>query len=97
MRIDLSPQVRAETFAVVKHGEILTINGEAFDFTGLNEGDTVESVPCPSIIGPVSRESGSLRIKLLLPCGYDAPLGRTFPSPIINPPDGQIIFPGDEA
>lgn len=97
MRIELSPQGRPETITVIKAGDVLTINGEVFDFTGLNNGDTVEDVPCEFVIGPVSREDGSLHIKLLLPCDYAPPPERAFPTPIINPPDGRIVFPGDAA
>lgn len=97
MRINLSPKVRDGTLSVTQAGDVLTINGEEFDFSGLNDGDDVDGVPCEWVIGPVSRESGNLQIKMLLPCGYDAPHERAFPSPIINPPDGLIIFPGDAA
>lgn len=97
MRINLSPQVRDDSLEVIKAGDVLTINGEVFDFTGLSEGATVEGVPCPWIIGPVERADTSLVLTLLLPCGTDAPEERRFPGPIINPADGAVIFPGDEA
>lgn len=82
---------------VSRAGDVLTVNGEAFDFSGLPDGASIEDVPCEWIIGGVSRDGGSLVLKMLLPCGYDAPHERTFPAPIIDPPDGVITFPGDAA
>ena len=96
MRIDLSPIIMDTAMIVFKAGDVLTINGEAYDFTDLPDGATVEDVPCDFIAGPVERgDDGILRIRLILPCNYDAPQERVWPQSIIDPPDGPIAFPGD--
>jgi len=55
MIINLSPQRRDDAISVVKSADILTINGEVFDFTALPDGATIPAgeVPCPWIVGPV--------------------------------------------
>lgn len=95
MIIQLSPQVNPSKLTVSKQGDSLTINGELFDFSPLTAGSMLPAVAVGSdfIIGNVYRKDGQLNITLLLPILFDAPAPATFPTPIINPPDGEIDLP----
>lgn len=98
MRINLSPIVMTGALIVVKAGDVLTINGAAYDFSALPDGATIPAgeIPCNMIAGPVERdEEGRVHLTLILPCRYDAPQERLYPQPIIDPADGPIAFPGD--
>ena len=95
MLINLSPQVSGKKLVVTKKGDALTINGVSLDFTQLPEGGVLprSAVNCDFIVGSVIRVDGDLVVTLLLPIAMDAPEEATFPSPLVNPPDGKIKFP----
>lgn len=97
MRISLSPQRRDVTLAIVKAGDVLTINGHSFDFSALPNAATIPAgeVPCEWIVGPVERVSGALQLTLVLPHGPSPSQAVAFPAPIIDPPDGVINLPFD--
>ncbi|KGE01010.1 hypothetical protein [Rhizobium sp. YS-1r] len=97
MHISFSPMRRDNTLAISKSGDILTINGEAFDFSGLPDGATIPAgeVPCDWIVEPVERIGGDLRLTLILPHGADPSVDVAFPTPLINPPDGPLAIPFD--
>ena len=96
MIIKLSP-IRADRQqpSVTVTGDTLIINGEAFDFSALEEGDILEADAIASdyITTPVTRTAGQLEVTLLLPHGYPAPEATRFPQPIIDPPDGPVELP----
>lgn len=96
MRISFSPQRRGDTLAVSKAGDVLTINGVAYDFSGLPDGGTIPAglVPCPFVTGPVERVDGDLRLTLILPHGANPSAAVSHPAPIIDPADGPITLPG---
>lgn len=100
MIIYLSPLVYSDNRTITLHrsGEVLTIDGEAFDFSTLPDGATIPdgTVPSPWITGPVERVDGALRIILRLPIGPVASDAQRFPVSIINPPDGPIALPQPE-
>lgn len=97
MRIVLCPQRHDDLLHVAKAGDILTINGDAFDFTGLPDGATIdaEMVPCAWIIGTVARIDGALHLTLLLPHGPNPSEAVAFPAALIDPPDGPLDLPRD--
>jgi len=98
MKINLSPQVRADSLEVIKDGDKLTINGEPFDFTPIAEGGVLPAaaVDCEFVVGDVCRQGGELQLTLLLPIAWDAPVSCAFPQPILNPADGRVPLPTDE-
>ncbi|MGV1943518.1 hypothetical protein ACQZ5D_23825 [Agrobacterium sp. 22-211-1] len=98
MIISLSPQRRDDLLSVTKAGEILSINGESFDFSSLPDGATIpaETIPCELISGPVERVDGELHITIILPHGPNPPHDILFPAPIVNPPDGRVVLPKEE-
>ena len=95
MNITLSPTRRDETLTASRDGDTLTLNGEAFDFSPLEEGETLpaDAIDSPWIAGDVTRTDGVLHITLRLPHGANAPEETRFPEPIIDPPDGDIALP----
>ncbi len=99
MKISLAPQRRDDALSLAKAGDVLTINGDVFDFSTLPDGATIPAgtVPCDWIIGPVERVGGMLSLMLLLPHGPNPPQHVAFPEPIINPDDGEIALPKETA
>jgi len=95
MIIKLSPQVREGQLSVNKRSDVLTINGERFDFRALPDGAVLPgaAVDCEYVVGPVSRIDGVLVLTLLLPISAEAGPAARFPSDIVNPPDGNVSFP----
>lgn len=98
MRVSFSPQRRDGILAVSKLGDILTVNGEAFDFSLVPDGATVPAgeVPCEWIVGPIERIEGDLQLTLLLPHSPKPSAAVAHPAPLIDPPDGQLAIPRDE-
>lgn len=98
MRIHLSPQYRKDrSLSVTKAGDTLTINGEVFDFSTLPDGGTIKHQDIPSewFVEDVSRDSGELRVTLLLPHGPAPEPWQAFPDPITVEADGEIDLPYD--
>ena len=95
MILNYSPQRRDDTLILKKQGDILTINGESFDFTNLLDGETLpqEAIDCEFIISDVSRISGEIELTILLPHGANASHEARFPEPIIKNDDGQVVLP----
>jgi hypothetical protein len=98
MRISFSPQRRDDTLLVSRTGDVLILNGEAFDFSALPEGATIPAgaVPCQWIRGPVDRVDGELRLTLILPHGPNPSAAVAFPEPVTVTDDGPIAIPHDE-
>ncbi len=98
MKILLSPQRRDDILHVVKYGDVLTVNGVAFDFTGVPEGAILpaDAVDCDFVCGPVERTGGELVVPLILPHKANAPHHMLFPEPLTNVPDGVVALPAWE-
>ncbi len=98
MIIKLAPYApidSGETLTIYKRSDVLTINGERFDFRELPEGATLpaEAVSCDALASDVTRINGDLVMTLLFPCGPDASVAARFPADIVNPPDGNVSLP----
>jgi hypothetical protein len=95
MIIKLNPQRRDNTLTVSKTGDILTINGVAYDFSPLEDGATLpaEAIDCEFIVSPVERIDGQLHLSLLLPHGANPSEEQRFPVDIIDPADGELELP----
>lgn len=99
MIISLSPVRMDETLTASITGDVLTLNGEAFDFTQLPEGATLpaEAIASDWITGPVSRIDGDLHLTLRLPHGPNPSEAVSFPRPMVVMVDGEIDLPFDPA
>ena len=95
MNITFSPQVRTGNLTLSKSGDILTINGDAFDFSFMEEGDVLpyDAVNCPLLVSDVTRTDGAITLTLILPITSGASEAARFPTPILNAPDGAIEVP----
>jgi len=95
MKITLHP-VRADAaLTLSRTGDTLTVNGVAFNFTALKDGDTRprDAVDCPALLSDVTRIDGVLHLTLLLPHGANAPQETLFPEPLLVTQDGDIALP----
>lgn len=97
MKITLSPVRLDETLTATLAGDVLTLNGEDFDFSQLPEGATLpaEAIASDWIVGPVSRIDGDLHLTLRLPHGPNPSQAVAFPEPIHVTEDGPIALPFD--
>lgn len=106
--IRLSPQVSSLTTPeVTVSGDVLTVNGEAFDFSQLNEGDVLSSdaVDSPYIDGvplPVGggsgsgiyRKDGDVYLAIICPLVYGSPMSACFPAPeVVSISSGGLEIP----
>lgn len=95
MKINLSPQRRDDTLELSRAGAVLTVNGEAFDFSPMADGDTlpVSAISSPWFAGEVSNIAGELELTLLLPLPVNFSPEQAFPEPLLNVPDGPVALP----
>lgn len=98
MHITLSPVRLDETLAASRAGDVLTLNGDDFDFAQLPEGGTLpaEAIASEWIAGPVERINGELHLTLRLPHGANPSQAVAFPEPIHVTQDGPVKLPTDE-
>ena len=95
MRINLTPQRRGDTLTLSREGDTLTINGTAFDFSQLEDGDLLprDAVDCEFLASDVERIDGHVTLTLIAPHGMNASEAARFPQPILDPPDGPVEVP----
>lgn len=96
MKIILSPMRRDDQLTLTKAGDVLTLNGEAFDFSGLPNGATLprSAITSDWFAGDVTRDdAGELTVPLILPHGANAPEETRFPAPLENVADGLVVLP----
>jgi hypothetical protein len=95
MRIILSPQRRDDTLVIVKSGDLLTVNGENFDFSSMGDGDTLpaSAINCQWFVDKVDRVNGQLVLTVLFPNPLNYSLEQAFPNDLINVPDGRVELP----
>ncbi|KKB86477.1 hypothetical protein VW29_02685 [Devosia limi DSM 17137] len=97
MRISFSPQRRDDALTVHKRGDVLTINGEVFDFSELPNGGTLpaDAINSQWIVGDVVRGNGGVSLTLLLPHGANPSEAVAFPAILVNPANGNVPVPFD--
>lgn len=95
MKIILSPVRRDDALVLVRTGDVLTVNGEEFDFSALPEGSVlpVEAIASDWFAGPVERVDGALHVPLILPHGANTPEDTRFPEAITLMQDGPVALP----
>jgi hypothetical protein len=100
LHISFVPQRFDATLTVSKAGDVLTINGEQFDFSSLPDGATIPAGEVPSDwiskLHPVERVSGELHLTLILPHGPNPSAAVAFPQPITVIEDGPIAIPHND-
>jgi hypothetical protein len=95
MIISLSPSLSDEALTVIKSGDVLTINGENFDFSRMADGDTLPMGAIDShwFCGPVDRVGADLLLTLRLPLPDNYSQEQAYPVPLTNVPDGEVSLP----
>ena len=95
MIINLSPQSRADEPVYVKKGDTISVNGEVFDFSQVEEGDTLprEAIYSDWFGGDVERTGGQLSVTLFSPCPPNYSPEQAFPIPVTMTGDGIIPLP----
>ncbi len=99
MLIKLSPYAplpgAAERLSLSRAGDVLTVNGQVFDFTPLPEGGELpaESIGSEWFAGPVLRRAGQLELILRFPLADDASAAARFPEPLLIDTDGPVELP----
>ena len=98
MQIAFSPMRRDDGFSAVVAGDMLTIDGEAFDFSALPEGGLLPraAVACEWLASDVTRRGGEIRLTLIAPHGADAPPAALFPEPV-TVTEGPVPLPPRQA
>lgn len=85
MRVFFSPQRRDDALNISATGDVLTVNFQAFDFSQLQNGDLLpqEAIASEWFAGPVTREGGEVRVKLIKPHGASPTHDEAFPVEVV--------------
>jgi hypothetical protein len=99
MYIDLNPVRDDRALTLARTGDTLTVDGVAFDFGQLAEGDILprEAVSCPRLASDVTRTGGRIVLSLYLPHGADAPDETRWPAPLDLTGGGPVALPPYDA
>lgn len=97
MQISFSPMRRDDRLSLSVAGDILTINGEAFDFSALPEGATLPrgAVSSDWLASDIDRVNGELHLTVIAPHGANAPQSTLFPQPV-TALEGAVPVPEPE-
>ncbi|OHO97168.1 hypothetical protein HMPREF2581_24690 [Pseudomonas sp. HMSC057H01] len=84
-----------EHLSLVRIGDVLTVNGQVFDFTPLPDGGEVpaEAIGSEWFAGPALRRAGRLELILRFPLAADASAAARFPEPLLIEADGPVELP----
>jgi len=95
MKIVLAPTRTDNTMVLFKTGEVLTVNGEDFDFSRIGEGDSLPSSAITSnwFLGDQTRIDGELVLTMFLPNPWNYSPEQAYPVPLTNVPDGLVVLP----
>ena len=96
MKLKFIPKMHRPPMALTRRGDVLTIDGEDFDFAGLPPGATLprDAVSSPRIARDVERDhAGELVVTLYLPHGEAAPRETRYPDPLKLMQDGPVDLP----
>lgn len=95
MIINFSPSRGGILPVLERCGDVILVDGMAFDFAPIPEGGILpaEAINSDWICGDVMRKDGVLHLTLKLSLGVDAPDSARFPAPITLTQDGPITLP----
>jgi len=98
MHITLTPMRHDTPLMLERHGDSLTVNGTALDFSPLPEGATLprDAVECEWLASDITRSGGVLHLTLILPHGANAPEETRFPKALVLTTDGPVELPAYE-
>ena len=95
MHIRLTPVRSDLQLQLSRKGDVVSINGQAYDLSGIPDGATLprDAIDCDMLASDVERIDGRLHFTLILPHGPEAADRVLFPAPLMDPPDGVISLP----
>lgn len=95
MNIILSPVRMDDTLEIFKEGNKLTLSGEVFDFTPMQEGSTLPSSAIDSrwFDQTVDMVDGEITLTIFLPNPVNYSPEQAFPAPLLSVPDGLVELP----
>jgi hypothetical protein len=95
MKITFSPQRRDDSVTYHKAGDIVMVDGEAFDFSQVEEGDVLprDAIQSEWFSSDVTRSNGDLEIGLILPNPWNYSQEQAFPEPLTITKNGIIELP----
>ena len=102
MQINLIPQRRDDALELSFADDVLTINGDALDLSGIPAGATLplDAVDCALLASDIERDAdGVLSLSLILPHGFiadpttDEAKAVLFPDPLEVTEEGAITLP----
>lgn len=97
MHINLTPQRRSAPLTLARTGDVLTMNGEEFDFSALADGEALPAEATGSNLFAagtiIERISGELYLSLVLPIGAKAPEASRQMQTITVTEDGPVTLP----
>lgn len=93
--ITLTPQRRDEALTLSKQGDVLIINGEGFDFSGVSDGAILPhtAVACNWLSSDITRNGDTLYLNVILPHGANFAHKASAFMPCIITSDGPISLP----
>lgn len=94
MKLSFTPTRTNTQYELSVSGDVLTIDGETFDFGPLPDGATLpqSDVACPWLASDVERIDGEICLTLMLPHGANAPEETRFPETVIVT-EGAVVLP----
>lgn len=95
MKIELSPVGAGPELLLDVEGDVVFVNGVAYDFSPLVEGGTLPlgAIDSEDFVSDVTRVDGELHFTLRFPHGPNAPHSTRFPEPIVVTEDGSVELP----
>ena len=94
MKLSFTPTRTNTQYELSVSGDVLTIDGETFDFGPLPDGATLpqSDVACPWLASDVERIDGEICLTLMLPHGANAPEETRFPE-MVTVAEGAVVLP----
>lgn len=101
MEFLLTPVVGYPDYEIARSGDVLTIDGEPFDFSSVPDGAVLPlgAVACDVFVGDIMRTDGVLRLPMVWPCVL--PESGMIDLPAVTPflieGDGAVSLPSTTA
>lgn len=99
MKIRLTPSRMDRQFSGAVEGDVITVNGQSFDFSPLQDGGELPATAIDArwMVGGAYRRDGEVYLTLICPHGANAPDETRFPSGDYIDVEGEIPFPAYDA
>ena len=92
MKINFTPQRRDDDLLLTVAGDVVSVNGVAYDLSVITEGATLPAAAtdCLLLSGDISRINGELSLTVFLPHKADPHKAIAFPEPV-NISSGVVV------